>query len=62
MKVFKIYSTNPQSDYWKIIVMAENGKSAIETAKKYYLTGEDISSAEEIVDPQILAHSNYKWK
>jgi hypothetical protein len=60
MTLYLIYSTEYASQYYKMLVYAENREQAIEMAStKYRIRGERLESCEELEEkPQIVFHDN----
>lgn len=61
MKLFKVYTSNPMSDYWKMFITAETETEAREIAGKYCSGSTVVSTVEEIVKPGMVAHDSYKY-
>lgn len=60
VKLYLVYSTEYLSQYYKMLVYAENREQAIEMASsKYMIRGEHVKSCEELEEkPQILFYDN----
>lgn len=61
MKLFKVYTSNPMSDYWKMIITAETEAEAKEIAGKYCSSSTVVSTIEEIMKPGVIEHDSYKY-
>lgn len=61
MKVFKVYTSNPMSDYWKMLIVAETETEAREIARKYCSSSNTVSTVEEIIKPGVVTHDTYKY-
>jgi len=63
MKVFKVFTKNMMSDYWKMTILAHDYTEAINIALEH-CKEKDITTIIDLTEdaePRIICHEDYKW-